>query len=121
MRFGDVPTFDVADRSRPVATVRGRAQANLNESDYFSARVFGNEVDERHDPGRLPRQNRHEFFFVMLNRRIRPQRMPHSTKHFAIGWRCRADLHFCRHDKLHHFFLLGSSTSKGFSPTPENS
>jgi len=87
MRLRDIPTFDVANRSRPIASVRRRSQPDFNESDDFSARILPNEVDERHNPRRLPRQNGYEFFLVMLDRRIRPQRMPHLSQRFEIA-RC---------------------------------
>src|ERR1700722_15673203 len=57
MGFCDVPSFDVADRTSPIAAVGCRSQADLDESDYFRVRVLSNKVNERHDSGRFPRQD----------------------------------------------------------------
>ena len=49
----------------------------FDESDDFTIRRLGDKINERHDARRLPCQNWSEFFGVVLNRRIRPQRVAH--------------------------------------------
>ena len=82
--FHHEPTFEVAHRLLRIAAVGVRAQVDLGEADDLPHRRLRDEDRERHRPRPLPRQELHELRRMLLDGRVRPQRLPQERQ--LDGW-----------------------------------
>jgi hypothetical protein len=83
--FGDVPSLDVPDRLRRVATVSAGAEARFDEAGEHAVAGLRDKNYKRQNAERLAREDLAKFSSVVSRGRFGPKSMAQARQWLAIG------------------------------------